>query len=122
MKTKAESILAEERADFRSGRSTVEQIANVRILGKKYCNNQMELYHNFIDFKKAFDRVWREALWSLMRKHNMGTAMVRVIESLYNNNSNAVMTNNNNLEWLQTTVGVRQGCILSPCLFNIFLK
>jgi len=56
LKTKAENILAEEQAEFRSGRSTSEQIANVRILGEKYRDHQMEIHHNFIDFKKAFDK------------------------------------------------------------------
>jgi len=82
----------------------------------------MEIHHNFIDFKKAFDRVWRKALWLVMEKHNMGAGLVKVIESLYENNSNAVLTNSGTLKWFQTTVSVRQGCILSPCLFNIFLE
>ena len=57
-----------------------------------------------------------------MKKHNMGAGLVKVIKSLYENNSNAVLTNSGTLKWFQTTVGVRQGCILSPCLFNIFLE
>ena len=120
--SKAEEVLAEEQAGFRTGRSTVEQIANVRILGEKFRNHQLELHHNFIDFKKAFDRVWRKALWLVMKKHNISAGLVKVIESLYDNNSNAVMTNTSTLEWFQTAVGVRQGFILSPCLFNIFLE
>lgn len=104
LKTKAENILAEEQAGFRSGRSTSEQIANVRILGEKYRDHQMEIHHNFIDFKKAFDRVWGKALWLVMEKHNMGAGLVKVIESLYENNSNAVLTNSGTLEWFQTTV------------------
>ena len=82
LKKKVEEILAEEQAGFRGGRSTVEQITNVRILSEKYRNHQKELHHNFIDFKKAFDRVWREALWSVMNKHNMGSNLVRIIESV----------------------------------------
>ena len=117
-----EKILSEEQAGFRSGRSTVEQVTNVRILGEKYRNDQRELHHDFIDFKKAFHRVWRSALWLVMRKHNIGNGITNVIEALYNKNSNAVLTSNNVLEWFQTSVGVRQGCILSPGLFNIFLE
>ena len=122
LKQRAESILAEEQAGFRTGRSTIEQITNVRILGEKYRNHQKELHHNFIDFKKAFDRVWRKALWEIMKKHNMGTELVKVIETLYENSSNAVLMDGSDLQWFKTTVGVRQGCILSPCLFNIFLE
>ena len=65
-----EEIIAEEQAGFRAGRSTTEQIFNLRILGEKYQQHQQNLHHVFKDFKKAFDRVWHEALWATtsMRK------------------------------------------------------
>ena len=53
----AEKIIAEEQAGFRAGRRTTEQIFNLRILREKYLQHQQDLYHVFIDFKKAFDRV-----------------------------------------------------------------
>ena len=52
-----------EQAGFRAGRSTTEQIFNLRILCEKYLQHQKDLYHVFTDFKKAFDRVWHAALW-----------------------------------------------------------
>ena len=64
----AEEIIAEEQAGLRADRSTTEQIFNLRILCEKYLQHQQNLYHVFIDFKKAFDRVWHEALWATMRK------------------------------------------------------
>ena len=57
LKPQAEKIVAEEQAGFRTGRSTTEQIFNLRILCEKYLQHQQDLYHVFIDFKKAFDRV-----------------------------------------------------------------
>ena len=57
LKPQAEKIIAEEEAGFRAGRSTTEQIFNLRILCEKYLQHQQDLYHVFIDFKKAFDRV-----------------------------------------------------------------
>ena len=62
LKPQAEEIIAEEQAGFRAGRSTTEQIFNLRILCEKYLQHQQNLYHVFIDFKKAFDRVWHAAL------------------------------------------------------------
>ena len=56
MKPQAEKIIAEEQAGLRAGRSTTEQIFNLRILCKKYLQHQQDLYHVFIGFKKAFDR------------------------------------------------------------------
>ena len=61
LKPQAEKIIAEEQAGFRAGRSTTEQIFNLRILCEKYFQHQQDLYHVFIDFKKAFDRVWHAA-------------------------------------------------------------
>ena len=64
----AEKIIAEEQAGFRARRSTTEQIFNLRILCEKYLQHQQDLYHVFIDFKKAFDRVWHAALWATMEE------------------------------------------------------
>ena len=62
LKLQAERIIAEEQAGFREGRSITKQIFNLRILCEKYLQHQEDLYHVFIDFKKAFDRVWYAAL------------------------------------------------------------
>ena len=63
-------IVAEEQAGVRVGRSTTEQIFNLRILCEKYLQRQQDPCHVFIDFKKAFDRVWHAALWATMKKYN----------------------------------------------------
>ena len=64
LKPQAE-IIAEEQAGFRAGRSTTEEIFNLRILCERYLQHQQDLYHVFVDFKKAVDRVWHAALWGL---------------------------------------------------------
>ena len=66
LKPQAEKIIAKEQAGFRG--STTEQIFNLRILCEKYLQHQQDLYHVFIDFKKAFNRVWHAALWATMKK------------------------------------------------------
>ena len=71
LKPQAEKIIAEEQAGSRAGRSTTEQIFNLRILCEKYLQHQQDLYHVFIDFKKAFDRAWHAALWATMKKYNI---------------------------------------------------
>ena len=57
LKSQAEKIISEEQAGFRAGRSTTEQIFNLRLLCEKYLQHQQDLYHVFTDFKKAFNRV-----------------------------------------------------------------
>ena len=83
LQPQAEKIIAEEQAGFRTERSTTEQIFNLRILGEKYLQHQQNLYHVSIDFKKAFDRVWHEALWATMRKYNINASIIQAIENLY---------------------------------------
>ena len=83
LQPQAEEIIAEEQAGFRARRSTTEQIFNLRFLCEKYLQHQQNLYHVFIDFKKAFDRVWHEALWATMRKYNINASIIRAIENLY---------------------------------------
>ena len=73
LQSQAEEIIAEEQAGFRAGRSTTEQIF---YLCEKYLQHQQNLYHVFIDFKKAFDRVWHEALWATMRKYNINASII----------------------------------------------
>ena len=118
----AETIIAEEQAGFRPGRSTTEQIFSLRILCERYLQHQQDLFHVFVDFKKAFDRVWHAALWSTMKLYNINANLIKVIESLYSKATSAVYYNGSVGEWFRTTVGVRQGCLLSPSLFNIFLE
>ena len=75
-----------------------------------------------LDFEKVFDRVWHEALWATMRKYNINTCIIRAIENLYDKAQSAVLFNGSTGEWFRTTVGVQQGCLHSPALFNIFLE
>ena len=122
LKPQAEKIIAEEQAGFRAGRSTTERIFNLRILCEKYLQHQQDPYHVFIDFKKAFDRVWHAALWATMKKYNISKNLIQVIKSLFNKANSAVLFNGGVGDWFRTTVGVRQGCLLSPTLFNILLE
>ena len=122
LKPEAEKIIAEEQAGFRPGRSTTEQTFNLRILCERYLQYQQDLYHVFIDFKKAFDRVWHAALWATMRLYNINTNLINVLQNLYHKATSAVGFNGSTGDWFRTTAGIRQGCLLSPTIFNIFLE
>ena len=77
LKPQAEEIIKEEQAGFRAGRSTTEQIFNLRILYEKYLQRQQNLYYVFVNFNKAFDRVWHAALWATMRLYNINDNPIR---------------------------------------------
>ena len=94
---------------------------NLRILCERYLKHQQDLYPVFIDFKKAFNRVWHAALWTTMRLYNINTHVINTIQNLYDKATSAVCLNGSTKDWFRTTVGARQGCLLSSTLFNIFL-
>ena len=71
---------------------------------------------------KAFDSVWHADLWATTKKHNISTNLIQVIKKLYDKATSAVLFNSSIGDWFRTTVGVRQGCLLSPTRFNIFLE
>ena len=102
----AERIIDEDQAGFRAGRSTTEQILNLRILCEKYLKHQQDLYYVFIDFKKAFDRVWYATLWATMKKYNISINLIRVIKNLYDKATSAVLFNSSIGYWFRITVGV----------------
>ena len=99
LKPQAEKIIAEEQAGFRAGRSTTEQIFNLRIPCEKYLQYQQDLYHVFIDFKKAFDRVWHAALWATMKKYNIIADLIQVTKHLYDKGTGAVLLNSSIRNW-----------------------
>ena len=76
------------------------------ILCEKYLQHQQDLYHVFIDFKKAFDRVGHAALWATVKKHSISTNLIRVIKNLYNKATSAIVFNSSIGDWFRTTVGV----------------
>ena len=122
LKHYTEELISEEQAGFRTGRSTSEQIFNLRVISEKYSQHSKPLYQVFIDFKKAFDRIWHNALWSAMKRFNINSKLIEYIQHLYNKAESAVYFDGQIGEWFRTTTGVRQGCLLSPTLFNILLE
>ena len=68
------------------------------------------------------DRVWHAGLWQVLRSFNKEEELVQTIQALYVNTSSAVLLNSQQWEFLRTIVGVHQGCLLSPILFNFFLE
>ena len=120
VKPQAKKIITEEQAGFRAGRRTKEKIFKLKVLCEKYLQHQQVLYHVFIDFKMAFDRVWNAVFSATMKKY-ISANLIRVIKNLYDKATSAVLFSSNIGDWFRTTVGVRQGYLLLPTLFKIFL-
>ena len=123
MKPYVEAILAEEQAGFRPGRSTVEQVFALKFLIQhRFEKKDGKVFAVFIDYKKAFDRVWHDGLFTVMQLYGIPQKLINIIRDLYSKAKSCIRLNNNLTEWFETTIGVRQGCLLSPDLFNLFLE
>ena len=114
--------IGEYQAGFRPGRSTIDQIFVVRQLMERHIEFNQELYQLFVDFRQAFDLIWREGLWHILLHYGIPYEIVQIIKSLYDQFRGQVITVDGLSEEFTTSSGVLQGCILSPHLFNLFLN
>ena len=87
---------------------------------KKYPQHQQDLYHIFIDFKKAFERFGMQLCGQPFNKYNIRGNLIGVIKSIYDKATIAILLNSSIGDRFQTTTEVQQVCLLSPTLFNIF--
>ena len=122
MKKKTKEILSESQAGFRPGRITADQLFSLRQITEKYNEIGKSLYLCYIDYQKAFETVWQEGFWSAMRHLGYPDKIVRLLQALYQISTSAVRVDDDITEWFRTLTSVRQGCILSPQLFNILLE
>ena len=109
-------------AGFRKGRGTRNKIANIHWIIEKAREFQKNIYFCFIDFAKAFDCVDHNKLWKIMKEMGVPDHVTGLLRNLYADREATVRTGRGTTEWFQIGKGVRQGCILSPCLFNLYAE
>jgi hypothetical protein len=113
-------VLTEEQGGFRPHRGCPDQIFSlvetIRSRGRKgtFCC--------FIDVKKAFDRVFRAGLWKRVAEEGVKGKMWRVLRSIYETVESCVRVSGKCTDWFPVNTGVRQGCILSPLLYALFIN
>ena len=106
-------------AGFRKGRGTRDQIANVCWIIEKARDFQKSIYFCFIDYAKAFDCVDHNKLWKILKEMGIPDHLPCLLRNLYADQEATVRTRHGTTDWFQIGKGVNQGCILSPCLFNV---
>ena len=107
---------------FRKGRGTTYQIANICWIIEKAREFQKNIYFCFIDYAKAFDRVGHNKLWKILKEMGIQYHLTCLMRNLYAGQEKTVRTGHGTTDWFQIGKGVRQGCILSPCLFNFYAE
>ena len=109
-------------AGFRKGRGTRDQIANIRWIIEKAREFQKNIYFCFIDYAKAFDCVDHNKLWKILKEMEILDHLTCLLRNLYAGQETTVRTWHGTTDWFQIGKGVRQGCILSPYLFNLHVE
>ena len=112
--------LPDVEAGFRKGRGTRDQIANICTIIEKAREFQKNIYFCFIDYAKAFDCVDHNKLWKILKEMGIPDYLTYLLRNLYAGQEATVRTGHGKTDWFQIGKGVCQGCILSPCLFNLY--
>ena len=111
--------ISDVRAGFRKVRGTRDQIVNTHWIIEKAREFKKNIYFCFIDYVEAFDCVDQNKLWKTLQEMGIPDHLTCLLRNLYACQEVIVRIGTGTTDWLQTGKGVHQGCILSPCLFNI---
>ena len=107
---------------FRKGTGTRDQIANIHQIIEKPRDFHKNIYFWFIEYAKAFDCVDHNKLWKILQEMGIPDHLTCLLRNLYAGQEATVRTRHGTTDWFQIRKGVHQGCILSPCLFNLYAE
>ena len=116
------SELPDVQAGFRKGRGTRDQIAIIRWIIKKPREFQINIYFCYIDYSKSFDCVCHNKLWKIFKEMGIPDHLTCLLRNPNAGQEAIVRTGHGTTNWFQIGKGVCQGCILSPCLFNLYAE
>uniref|UniRef100_W5MT28 Reverse transcriptase domain-containing protein n=1 Tax=Lepisosteus oculatus TaxID=7918 RepID=W5MT28_LEPOC len=117
-----EAELPDSQAGFKRGRGTRDHITHLQWIMEKCHEHQKNIYICFIDYSRAFDCIEHDKLWKALQELGVPAHMIQVIRSFYKDQEATVRTQHGDTEWSKIEKGVRQGCILSPFLFDLYAE
>ena len=104
----------------RNQRSNCQHHRNVLWIIEKAREFQKNIYFCFIEYTKAFDSVDHKKLWKFLKEMGIPDHMTCLLRNLYASKEATIRTGHETTDWFQIRKGVCQGCIFSPCLFNLY--
>ena len=113
--------LPEVQARFRKGREARDQIPNIRWIIEQAREFQKNIYF-FIDYTKAFDFMEAKNPWKILKEMVILDHISCLLRNQYAGQDATVRTGHGTKDWFKIGKGVHQGCILSPCLFNLMCR
>ena len=117
----SEDILPESQCGFREARGTIDMIFTLRQLQEKCAEQNEPLYVTFVNFSKAFDTVSRSLLWLLLSKYGCPDKFISLLRSFHDGMRASVSADGATSDEFGADHGVKQGCVLAPTLFTLFL-
>ena len=112
--------ISDAQDEFTKDRETRDQISNICWIIEKAREFQKNIYFCFIDYAKAFDCVVHNKQLKILQKVGIPDYLTCLLRNLYSSQEATVRAGYETMDWFQIWKGIRQGCILSPCLFNLY--
>ena len=116
-----EGLTDDEQGGFRSGREYVDQIFTREQISEKAREKTRRMYVGFMDLEKAYDRVNKKALWQVLKMNDMGAKLLNGIKSIHLNSLACVRVKGGDSGCFRIDSGMRQGCVMSPWLFILYI-
>ena len=110
----------EEQCGFRQGRGCTDQVFAVRQVCEKYLANGKDVFHAFMDLEMPYDTINRHGMWQMLRVYGVGEKLLKAVQSFYLDCRECVRVGDVS-EWFPVNVGLRQGCVMCPWLFNVYM-
>ena len=107
---------------FRKGFRTTDHVLTIKTLMDKYLSENKKLYFCFVDFREAYDSIWREALLKKLLGYGVRKNFASLLRNMYKKTKLSVLLLRGITEFSPSNVGLKQGCNMSPILFNLFVN
>ena len=118
------NVIHKAQIGFVENHRTSDHVFTLKSVIAKHVNttSRGRIYGCFVDFKKSYDSVWHKGLFTKLENLNVNSVFINIIKDMYSKSLCAVTVMNSRTEFFSFKRGVRQGCSLSPILFNIYLN
>ena len=97
------------------------QVFVMKQMSEKFVDKSKCLYVAYMDLEKAYDRIDRDAMWRVLSMYGINGQLLKAVQSLYTGSEACVRVCREEGEWFEVGVGLKQGCVMSPWLFNLFM-